>query len=237
MNTEIILNLLTIIIGLYLAIFKSYFQEKGKNIATSEDIGKITLQVESVKQQFLEKNASLKSKLDLITNLETSHKNDERLAIIDFHKKIKTWIGLLTESTPSLLDEYNDNDIEIQSKIHLYDLTYKEVLSAEALLELYINDQKLIELISNFKIQILKSLRPNPIKYLVDIKLNNYLIKQLESEQEILIRDKSRKELYKERLEIHRFYSISMIKGYKEIMPYNKEYIKYTREYLLNIYK
>ena len=71
MKPEIIFDIILVLIGLYLALFKSYFQEKGKNIATSEDIEDLTLKVESVKQNFIEKNASLKAKLDLLTNLQT----------------------------------------------------------------------------------------------------------------------------------------------------------------------
>lgn len=61
MKPEIIFDITLVIIGLYLAFFKSYFQEKGKNIATNGDIEELTLKVESVKQNFTEKNASLKA--------------------------------------------------------------------------------------------------------------------------------------------------------------------------------
>jgi len=147
MKPEIIFDIILVLIGFYLALFKSYFQEKGKNIATSEDIEELTHKVESVKQNFIEKNASLKAKLDLLTNLQISHKNDERNSLIEFHKLIKSWIGLLTESSPSLVDDYDSQ--EIQTKIYQYDLTYRKVLGAEALLELYVEDDKLEKLIHN----------------------------------------------------------------------------------------
>ena len=126
MNTEIILESILLLLALYLAFIKSYFNEKGKNLATSEDIEELTAKVESVKQQFIEKNAALKAKLDLLTNLQINHKNDERLALIEFHKKLKKWIGLLTESIPVLKDAYDDD--EIKNKMHVYEMVYQEML-------------------------------------------------------------------------------------------------------------
>ena len=238
MNTEIILEIILILIGLYLALFKSYFQEKGKNIATSEDIEELTLKVESVKQQFLEKNANLKAKLDLLTNLQISHKNDERLALIDFHKSIKQWIGLLTESTPSLVNDY-DND-EIQSKIHLYHQVYQEVLAGEALLEIYVEDAKLIKLISDLKINTLKELSGHPSKFLINLKHNNYEFEQQEkmpvdSKENIDKKSEKHSELLEKREVIFDNYRNEMIKGLKLNIPFEKEYRNYMREYLKKI--
>lgn len=238
MNTEIILEIILILIGLYLALFKSYFQEKGKNIATSEDIEELTTKVESVKQQFLEKNANLKAKLDLLTNLQISHKNDERIALIDFHKKIKLWIGLLTESSPSLINDY-DNE-EIQAKIHLYHQVYQEVLAGEALLELYVDDKKLKKLISDLKINTLKELTAHPTKYLIALKHNNYELEQQEkmpvdTKENIEKKTERHSELLEKRKVIFDNYTNGMIKGLKLNIPFEKEYQNYTREYLKKI--
>lgn len=62
---SIIINSSVLIIGFYLAFFKSYFQEKGKNLATSEDIQRITVQVEQVKKQFNGELELLKTQLSL----------------------------------------------------------------------------------------------------------------------------------------------------------------------------
>ena len=45
---QTILEVLILLLLLYLAFFKSYFQEKGKNLATKEDTEEITSLVESV---------------------------------------------------------------------------------------------------------------------------------------------------------------------------------------------
>jgi len=51
--TAIILEILLILIGLYIIFFKSYFQKKGENLATKEDISRITENIEKVKNELL----------------------------------------------------------------------------------------------------------------------------------------------------------------------------------------
>lgn len=153
---------------MYLAFFKSYFQEKGKNIATSEDIENLTTKVESVKQKFLDKNTNLKAKLDLLTNLQIGHRNDEKSALLSFHQCISAWIVLLTR-TSILVDEY-DND-EIMQKIYDYEEHYKKVNYSHALLKLYVEDEKLLALIDNIIIKTLENLSSLPTKHLRELKI------------------------------------------------------------------
>lgn len=238
MKPEIIFDFILVLIGLYLALFKSYFQEKGKNIATSEDIEDLTLKVESIKQNFIEKNASLKAKLDLLTNLQISHKNDERNSLIEFHKTIKSWIRLLIESSPTLMNDYDNQ--EIQNKIHLYDLTYSKVLNAEALLELYVDDEELNKLIYDLKKSVLEHLVPHPSKFLLDLKHNNFERVQLEkmpvdSTENIDKKTEKHKELLDKRKGIFDEYRTNMIKGYEEVIAYDKKYSVYMREYIIKI--
>ena len=51
---SIILELLIIILGIYLIFFKNYLSQKGKNLATKEDIGEITKKVEDIKSEINE---------------------------------------------------------------------------------------------------------------------------------------------------------------------------------------
>ena len=227
---KIVLDTFIILLCLYLIFFKSYFKEKGKNLATSEDIEDLTLKIESVKQQFIEKNATIKAKLDLLTNLQINHKNDERLALVDFHKKIKKWIRLLTEGLPSLIDEYNNE--EIQNKDYTYQLAYNDVLEAKAVLELYVTDKKLFELISNLEICIIENLASNPRFYLIKLKVNNDLIKQLKKDNSYI---DEYKELSNKRLVIHGEYKDIMLNGLKLILPLEVEYRAYVKDCLEKI--
>lgn len=62
--TQIILEIVILLCGLYLALFKSYFTEKEKNLATLEDIKDITKKVEEVKSE-IQNNNQLKSKKEI----------------------------------------------------------------------------------------------------------------------------------------------------------------------------
>jgi hypothetical protein len=63
---QCVLEVLILLLGLYLTFFKSYFQEKAKNLATKEDIGEITQTVEKIKNQL---SYSTQSKLSLKTEV------------------------------------------------------------------------------------------------------------------------------------------------------------------------
>ena len=61
-SIQLVLEALILLLLLYLAFLKSYFQEKGRNVATKEDVEEITSLVESVKSQL---QFSLQAKLSL----------------------------------------------------------------------------------------------------------------------------------------------------------------------------
>lgn len=66
---------------LYVAFFKSYFQEKGKNLATKEDISHITDLVESVKSRL---QLSLQAKINL--------KREEHDAVMTYYVALSSWL-------------------------------------------------------------------------------------------------------------------------------------------------
>jgi hypothetical protein len=92
---QIVLEGLAVIVGLYLAFGKSYFQEKGKNLATIEDIQEITNLVEEVKIKFTKESDFLRSKLSLYSQNFHSIKTLERSAIIEVNLKYSEWLNSL----------------------------------------------------------------------------------------------------------------------------------------------
>jgi hypothetical protein len=84
---QIILEVILILLALYLAFFKSYFQEKGKNLATKEDIGEVTQEIESVKNKF-----------QFYTQSRLSLKSEERNALIELHKNYSYWLHFSMKS-------------------------------------------------------------------------------------------------------------------------------------------
>ena len=57
---QLILQAIIMLGILYIVLFKSYFHEKGKNIATKEDIAEITHSVESIKIAFVKETENSK---------------------------------------------------------------------------------------------------------------------------------------------------------------------------------
>lgn len=235
----IIINIISVIIGLYLALFKSYFQEKGKNLATNEDIEELTEKVESVKQNFIEKNAVLKARLDILTSLELNHKHDERAGLIAFHRALKNWIRLLTESTPSLIDDYDNN--EVHAKIYQYEMSYQKVLDCEALLELYIVDKEFIQSIYDLKSCILNNLMSNPVQCLIKIKENNLKVQLFRNsppplnEEDEIMKKEELAILLDERQELYHDYRSKMVEGYSKVIKVENIYREFMRKYILSI--
>lgn len=67
MNTiTFVLLIINILIGIWLIFFKSYFSEKGKNLATQEDIGGITQEIETIKNEISKKNRFEKEQKEIV---------------------------------------------------------------------------------------------------------------------------------------------------------------------------
>lgn len=69
-TTRLILDIIIILLGLYWIFIKSYLTEKGKNLATKEDIKEITDKVESVKLDYLKLFEDYKRQLNYKNELE-----------------------------------------------------------------------------------------------------------------------------------------------------------------------
>lgn len=98
MSTSEILQLLveTVIVVLlfYLAFLKSYFQEKGKNLATKEDIEEMTSLVESVKSEL---QYSLQAKLSL--------RAEEHDALVNYFTRYSVWLSAISNCSLAGVDK------------------------------------------------------------------------------------------------------------------------------------
>jgi hypothetical protein len=93
---QLILEIIIIILGLYMAFFKSYFSEHGKQLALKEHVEDLTKKVETVKSEI---DLLTKTKFDLATN--------ERTAILDYHSKYFDWRNSTLALYPSVINESN----------------------------------------------------------------------------------------------------------------------------------
>lgn len=125
---------------------KSYSSEKGKNLATKEDIGEITGIIESIKSSLSIRAEELKSDLSYKNEHLIHLRAAERLAIINYYKA--TWVLALnfarTELIQYCIDNYGDSN-KIKA---ISDSTYlKDIEDSELILEKIKNE------VSNLKYQ------------------------------------------------------------------------------------
>ena len=130
---QLLLQALIVILGLYLAFFKSYFQEKGKNIATKEDIEEITSKVETIRHEM---HFSTESKLSI--------RMEERNALVEYFTKYHYWLNTILDVSPSDIDEKDDGVFDkIQSILYKAKFDFD---MAKAKLEIFVENQNILDL-------------------------------------------------------------------------------------------
>ncbi len=210
----IILNILLIAIGLYLAFFKSYFSEKGKNLATIEDIGRITSEVEKIKTEFLKETEKLKFDLQYANQLKFSLRTEELKAIYDCYEKYYVWLNTLLS-----FDISNDDQ---KCLIDLENL-YLAFQLSEAKLDLMVNDSKIIDHLGGMKIITLKLDGFCKIKY----KEFQSTIDKIKNAKSIIQADERREALriaYSEQKAFYKSFNEEKVAQYKAIVPMNRTF-------------
>jgi hypothetical protein len=115
-ETQFWFILITQVVGFAIVCFrlfiKSYSTEKGKNLATKEDISEITQIVESIKTSLTIKTEELKSELSYKNEHLIHLRAAERSAIISYYKA--TWALVLNFRRPDLIkneiDDFDEKD-------------------------------------------------------------------------------------------------------------------------------
>lgn len=213
---NIIEILLILLIGGYILYFKTYFKEKGKNLAQKEDIRDLTSIVEDVRHDYSKDIESLKADLSLLITKRSAVFEEEKLSIIQFFTQINTWVW---DTLKIETHEYfHGNFEELNTKIIRFRDAYKQTNVAFSKVQLLVKDENLIQAgheyvtealklhsfidltvsalkrnLSQEKINvdlILKELRSQVRPVPKDDPLNNYLLKtakELELERKTLV--------------------------------------------------
>ncbi len=129
-TVDIILEVLLLLGLLYLALFKSYFKEKGKNLATREDIQEITSLVETLRAKI---EYSLQAKLVL--------RREEHESLLHYYSCLSKWIH--TISSFSFAGITYDTLHMINERISSVNICYSETILAFSKVELLVNNDKL----------------------------------------------------------------------------------------------
>lgn len=142
-SMQFVLEIIILLLLLYLAFLKSYFQEKGKNVATKEDVQEITSLVESVKSQL---QFSLQAKL--------SFRAEEHQALIDYFSKYSTWLSAITNWSAAGINKDNTSRLaEIRSQMNML---HQEFDLAVGKLELFVENEEIRSQHSPLVIETLK---------------------------------------------------------------------------------
>jgi hypothetical protein len=129
------------LLGFLAIYFKSYSNEKGKNLATKEDIGEITQIVESIKTSLIQETEELKSNLSYKNEHLIHLRASERSAIINYYKS--TWALVLNLTRVDLI--FNEIDYFDEKDGEIYTLTTRYISNSETSLN------KIKEELSNLK--------------------------------------------------------------------------------------
>lgn len=229
-NVQIILQILTILVGLYLALFKSYFQEKGKNIATQEDIGKITKAVEDVKKQFTIETEILRNNLNLFSGSFQSIKNLERTALIEMNLKYSQWLQSLKNFS---LAYYSYDFYEPLLQKHLYfSEKQTEFDIAEDNLHLYVHDPELMSLkkeITTATYKLHLSVISNILSFVLNCQNYNRILENRDNRDTL----EENKKYHEQQQPVIDKSIQEMVSCYQEILPHQ---IKFTKALNQRIY-
>lgn len=181
----------SIIVSIIATLITSYLKEKGKNLATKEDIQEITSKVESVKQEY-------KKEFDLIQKQNDAHFSElkntkDRYNSKQFEIYNNLWVSLieLKFSADTLWDEATIPKLRNLSKKVAE--AQKSIEISSLLLE---NDDyrelnNLIDKFNDFKVGKTKLIET---KYKTDIQMDEYYINEDEIKKMIKLNGKIKKQ-------------------------------------------
>ncbi|HVA99254.1 MAG TPA: hypothetical protein VNG53_10200 [Bacteroidia bacterium] len=149
----IIVNLLATI---WLLFFKSYFKEKGKNLATIKDIGNITKEVESVKENFNKELENFKKDISLDIVREVAALNKENITYQIYNaeyiklrfQRLDDLYGKLYELKKYCQNKFDFIDEEdFRAKREQFGVLYQKTEDALYHASLYINEDVSVSVI------------------------------------------------------------------------------------------
>lgn len=208
-------SIISVMLGIigYLIIKKllpSYFSEKGKNLATKEDIEEITEKIKSVETKIKIKESS-KIEYDAL----------KRKTILEYFGTLNSWQNVLLDMDSDISSNCDyHNSIKIQKIEDIY-LEYN-IKQGEA--DIFIDDNKFYELRKEATISVLELQN--------EFKMHCHNIKGFYIYNKD---DDSRREEIKQEKARYREYMLDKLRN--DIMPKRNELIKYLSEVIKNSFE
>lgn len=232
---QIILQVVLLLAVVYLFftiknLLPSYFNEKGKNIATKEDISEITELVEKTKLIFTSETEKLKATLLVLSNAQISIISEDRNVIIDLNEKYFKWLHSLIDTSLGEIDDYNNAElIKYRQKIRQ---NYNDLIVSEAKFSLFIENKTLIESLNKMKIETLTQLAKLAPTYILNLTKNNDDIELMKENTPFQVQSIKYSELLDNRKQLYDEFSTEMIKAYEIIAPFYSIFQKQCREHI-----
>lgn len=200
--------------------FTSYFQEKGKNTASKEDITKITQLIEEVRLSFSKQAEELKAELQFYNNVHTGIVTEERNAIAEYHMKHALFLNVLRDVTLGESVAGFKNDVAGYYRIIVK--FREEYAAAQSIFRLFIADENLH--------QVEKAVWEITFKF--NVSMNNY-ISAVSSLQTNSKKREAHEILDLQAKEIERFHK-ELTVNVKELRPVIEHFRELCREHINN---
>ncbi len=144
LDFQIILEIVILLTGLYLAFVKSYFQEKGKNVATKEDIEEITEKIEKVK-----------SEIGVLTHKKINLSTEKQNTLLDFNSKYTAWLNYILAA--DIISNTDPALIHVDKIKEKLDQLFYDFAICEANIEVFFNsDKELLNLKKEIKLKTIE---------------------------------------------------------------------------------
>jgi len=214
---ETVLFLLLALLGGIGLSLKSYFQKKGENLATKEDIQGITKEVETIKNQL---HYSMQAKLSL--------KDEERNAIVGYFEKYHVWVAGILNASFSV----SDNKQRLDSLLARLDEAQFGYVLARGRASLFVKNTELDNV--NAELNMKTSEMQNLVTILI-LKLKRKLIEmeQIEvSENPINVKLTLHQNLLNEIIELNKVFHGERLAKYQEMLPFQVKFIDIVHGHL-----
>ena len=130
---QIALEIILLILFLYFILAKSYFSEKGKNLATKKDIGKITQEIEIVKKE-----------ISIRTQAESEFIKERKVCLLEFNDKATFFVDYSTKFVDTIANNQSDLGL-IRNETEKMRLEGAKLASSFMKLHIYFESQVILE--------------------------------------------------------------------------------------------
>ena len=200
---------LTLLALLWFMFLKSYFGEKGKNLATKEDVAEITSLVESVKSQL---QFSLQTKLSL--------RAEEHQALVDYFSKYSAWLSAITNF--NIAGIHRDNTFRLSEIRSQLDAHKRDVELAAGKMQLFVENEHIRSRHETLMIETLK-FQGHAQQLTLNIERLHLESKQMELSIPPHEQVQRYKELLEKEMKLYQQFNDEQLQMYKALYPLVQE--------------